>query len=160
MKLKSLMDSDTSHEDIAPLIKNAIEAFIRRSIELKVPLDDIKRDLASMSILMNESEQSWSINRADDLAMASTVRLDDVCESLPATKDKKLLFTKDIVYHASLCCLLASTVIDKKQLVTTHNRHLLEEVSISKPREGEVDRYLIARYGKTYYAFKGELIPV
>ena len=158
IKLKSLMDSDTSHEDVAPLIKNAIEAFIKKSIQLNVPVDDIKRDLASMNILIDESEQSWSINRADELATTSAER-PDVCDSLPAaTRDSKLILNKEIVHHASLCCLMVSTA-DKEQLITTHNRHLLEEISISKARDGEVDRYLIARNGKTYYvAFKGELI--
>lgn len=154
MKKLHMVDDESNK---AHLVKNAIENYIKKSNELKTPLDEIKQGLNSMNTLLSDSELSWSMSRVDELV---TPLLPDVMElHRSASSDETPLFSKEVVYHASLCCLLVSTNSDKHLLVTDHNRHLFEEVSISKSKDSIVDRYLIARQGKTYYvAFKGELI--
>ena len=49
------------------LVMNAIDNFIKKSNELKTPLNEIKDDLNAMNILLSKSELWWSLNRADEL---------------------------------------------------------------------------------------------
>jgi len=75
------------------------------------------------------------------------------------------LFCKETLYHASLCCYTVCTC-DANTYKDFFNKdlpnHNLEEVSRSLSRDREqVDRYLIARQGKTYYvAFQSEPLLV
>ena len=157
------MDVDKTFEHTAPLIKEAVDTFLKHSFKTRVPLEEVKQDLSILStthLLLTDSELSWSMNRAEELAAAMSPPCAEAVDSskvLPA-RDVKPLFSKEVVYHASLCCVAVNSPSGKNLLVSDHNRHLLEEVSIARPKEGQVDRYLIARQGKTYYvAFKGEL---
>ena len=73
---------------------------------------------------------------------------------------RQCMFTKETVYYASLCCLTVSNCDSSNYLdflKTKHPHHEFSEASLSRTREGEVDRYLVVKEGKTYYiAFKGE----
>ena len=53
------------------LIKDAIDNFIKKSNELKTPLNEIKDDLYTMNELLSESELRWSLNHADELTIYS-----------------------------------------------------------------------------------------
>ena len=161
-KLKSLSINDDD-EHTLPLIKRAVDTFLKRSFETRIPINEVKRDLSLLStthLLLTESELTWSISHAEELATSMSPSCAEAVDSskvLPA-RDLKPLFNKEVVYHAGLCCVVVNSPSGKNLLASDHNRHLLEEVSIARPKEGQVDRYLIARQGKTYYvAFKGEL---
>ena len=75
-------------------------------------------------------------------------------------KQETHLFSKESVYYASLCCLTVNRCDASnyhKFLATSHPHHSITAVSLSRPRENEVDRYLIAVSGKTcYISFKSE----
>ena len=164
-KLKSLGmdDDDASTEHTTPLIKSAIDTFLKRSLEMKVSMEEVKQDLSVLNtvhLLLTESELSWSMSRAEELAAAMSPPCAEVVSKVLPVRDLKPLFSKEVVYHASLCCMVVNSPSGREVLTSDHNCHLLDEVSFSRPKEGQpVDRYLIARQGKTYYvAFKGELV--
>ena len=157
------MDVDKADEHTTPLIKGAVDTFLERSFETGVTIEEVKQDLsilATTHLLLTESELSWSMSRAEELAAAILPPCAEVVSKVLPVRDLKPLFNKEVVHHASLCCMVINSPSGKEVLTSDHNRHLLEEISISRPKEGQlVDRYLIARQGKTYYvAFKGELV--
>ncbi len=104
------------------------------------------------------------MSHVDEKDQARTIVEKGTQNSISATPKKKQsresLFSKETIYYASLCCLTvnncdSSNYIDF--LKTKHPHHEFSEASISRTREGEVDRYLVVKEGKTYYiAFKGE----
>ena len=70
------------------------------------------------------------------------------------------LFSKDTLYHASLCCQVVSTSTagDFRERMQQMSGHMIEEasMSISETKEN-VDRYLIAKQKNTVYvAFQSE----
>ena len=86
--------------------------------------------------------------------------LKHVDEKKDEKNGKEPLFCKDVLYHASLCCLAVNTcdsmsslqmfLSDKKRV----SGHCFQEVSLShsKQEHSKQERYLIARQGEsTYY---------
>lgn len=104
----------------------------------------------------------WAVSKAIELCSSSTDGASSPPKLEPAANVSKQedLFSKHTVYHASLCCLTVNhcdTTTYHEFINDKKPRHSFSEVSISRTRDCEVDRHLIAFERKRYYiAFKGE----
>lgn len=145
------------------LLQEAVQDFIENSLKSGTNKESIEAELLelySKDLLVSNDVYQWALKEVEGStpttkgptsAPAST---DDAERSLP-------LFCKDTLYHASLCCFAVSTC-DASTYQGFFNKdyssHCLEEVSLSRSVDREdVDRYLIARQGGTYYvAFQSE----
>ena len=104
----------------------------------------------------------WAMSTADETHVAMTKKPVRYSPENNKKQPEEPLFSKDTLYHASLCCLTVHNCDTSNYhdfLRTKHPHNEFSEASLSRQKQGElnVDRYLIARQGKTYYvAFKGE----
>ena len=144
------------------MIKEHVKHFIGTSLRAGASADDVKKVLSAMygtDVLVSGEVYEWALGEVSVTTQA-------VClpqSSSPSDKEEKLppLFCKETLYHASLCCYAVCTRdanTYKDFFSKDFPSHNLEEVSLSLSRDREqVDRYLIARHGKTYYvAFQSE----
>ena len=153
--------------EINPAVKTVmneeIEEFITTCLKTGCNPDDVRGTLTNIhhtDFLINNETLKWAMERVDRIAVQSTAKSGD-CPDQPSTKEDKKLFCDDVIYHATLCSLAASTCDEnnfKKFFKEDHQHHNLDEASLSITRKREeVDRYLIARKGKIYFiAFKSE----
>ena len=112
----------------------------------------------SKDLLVDNQIYEWAVNE-----LVSSDKQPDEPPPLEQEAEEKLppLFCEDIVHHACLCSLAASTctAADYRDFFNKKfPEHSLEEASLSRSQDREdVDRYLIARQGKVYYvAFQSE----
>ena len=144
------------------LIKATLQHYISISLQGGASADDVKKVLSTMyvtDVLVSGEVYEWALDEVSVTAQA-------IClQPLSGSSDKegKLppLFCKETLYHASLCCYAVCTRdanTYKDFFKKDFPNHNLEEVSLSLSRDREeVDRYLIAKHGKTYYvAFQSE----
>ena len=139
------------------MVKAVVEDFVEKS---KVDPEEIKRGLAEIyasELLLSKEIYEWALEKIAAIPPASMRSSPDSPEEVKAVELP--LFCEDTVYHASLCCVAVSTRDSsnyKGFFTRDFPNHRFEEVSMSICRDG-VDRYLIARKGKTYFiAFKSE----
>ena len=144
------------------LIKATLQHYISISLQGGASADDVKKVLSTMyvtDVLVSGEVYEWALDEVSVTAQA-------IClQPLSGSSDKegKLppLFCKETLYHASLCCYALCTR-DANTYKNFFNEdfpsHHIEEVSLSLSQDQEeVDRYLIAKCGKTYYvAFQSE----
>lgn len=139
------------------VVKAFIEDFIKKS---KVDQEEMKRGLAEIygsELVLSKELYEWALER-----IASTPKTSTRFSPDSPNEEKEIeepLFCEDTVYHASLCCVAVNTR-DSSSYKDFFKRdfpnHHFEEVSMSISRDG-VDRYLLARKGKTYFiAFQSE----
>ena len=142
-------------------IKTALLDFIETSIQSKISSDSVRMVLAGMyssDLLVNNEIYEWALKEVASTEESSK----PTAEVLEVSVDKlPPLFCEDTVYHACLCSYATSTrtAANYKDFFNKdYPQHSLEEASISRSQDKEdVDRYLIARQGKTYYvAFRSE----
>ena len=108
----------------------------------------------------------WAMQEVEDICKrtAATMNLNPTlitqCPvSLPKKEEELPLFSKDTLYHASLCChAVSACTAGNYEIFLNSKSHLLEEVSMSISQYKEnVDRYIIAKCGNTIFvAFQGE----
>ena len=150
-------------ESKSTMIKEHVKHFVETSLRAGASAEDVKKVLSEMygtDVLVSGEVYEWALSEVSFTAEA-------VCPSQSSgsssDKEEKLppLFCKETLYHASLCCYAVCTR-DANTYKDFFNKdfpnHNLEEMSLSLSRDREqVDRYLIARHGKTYYvAFQSE----
>lgn len=142
-------------------IKKALFDFVETSMQSKISPDSIRKVLARMyssHLLVNNDIYEWALK---EVASTEESR-QPITEMQDAPKEKlPPLFCEDTVYHACLCSYATSTrtAANYKDFFNKDfPQHSLEEASLSRSQDKEdVDRYLIARQGKTYYvAFQSE----
>ena len=144
------------------LLRGAIEDFIEKSIHSSVERDEIRVALDKVynsELLFSNDIYKWAVEK-----LASVPQVcDEASRDSPEEEQKSELplFCEDTVYHASLCCYAVNTR-DSKSFKDFFNKdfpsHFFTEASISVSRDREdVDRYVIARKGNTYFiAFLSE----
>ena len=163
-KLKTQLDvlqaipsnEDHVEESKMTLMKGVVKDFVNTSLQSGASGEAVRKELADMyanDILVSREIYEWGSELVNSLSKPSSEpEQDEVVKRKP---EKRPLFCKDTVYHATLCCYAVSTCT-----AATYNefflkdfpQHSLEEVSFSRSQDRkEVDRYLIARQGKTYY---------
>ncbi len=168
-KLESLKKFDTNRKGSAEhknaMIQGAVQDFIENSSRSGAGRQAIEaelREVYSKDLLVSNDMYQWALKEVESSVPAdkgasteSSSSPDDAKSSVPP------LFCKDMLYHASLCCFAVSTC-DVATYQGFFNKdypsHCLEEVSLSRSKDREdVDRYLIAKQGSTYYvAFQSE----
>ena len=149
-------------ESKTALIKETIQHFVGTSLRAGASAEDVKKVLSKMydmDVLVSGEVYEWALGEVGITAQA-------LCLPKSAgSSDKEItrppLFCKETLYHASLCCYAVCTRdanTYKDFFKKDFPNHNLEEVSLSLSRDREeVDRYLIAKHGKTYYvAFQSE----
>ena len=161
--LKVLPSStEKSEQSKVTLLKDAIQDFIKRSIQSGMEHDEVRcalNKVYSSELLFSNEVYEWALERLSSIPQLICRASPDSPEEQP--KSEMPLFCEDTVYHSSLCCYAVSTR-DSSNFKDFFNRniplHCFEEASISVSRDREdVDRYVIARKGKTYFiAFLSE----
>ena len=141
--------------------------FIDKSLDAGLSVDKVKSEIHALcykemvvpSILLD-----WTKEEFEEKSLNHTERnprsKENICATLRPHDHEQLLFNKDTLYHAGLCCEAissCSTEHDIKVFFQTGSpMHSLEEISFSKNHH--VKPYLIAKQGNTIYvAFQSEV---
>ena len=152
---------ENMEESKLTLIKGVMQDFIQACLHGRASTRILKielRELYSKDMMISSDVYQWSLELVD--AVAETIPQESQEESA-TDEDAKPLYCKETLYYASLCCCAVSSCTAatyKKFFSEDFPYHSLEEVSFSiSADKDEVDRYLIARQGKTLYiAFQSE----
>ena len=166
VRLNAFKEVDEAEIDpsMKTLINKLIEGFITTCLKTGCAPDDVRGILTTIhrtDFLISNETLKWAMEKVDIIALQCTSNGESDRSDQPNTKEDKTLFCNDVIYHATLCSLAASTCDEndfKKFFSEDHQCHHLDEASLSITRKREeVDRYLIARQGKIYFiAFKSE----
>ena len=110
--------------------------------------------------------RDWAMQEVEEICKRTAASMNPTliaqCPvSLPQKEEDLPLFSKDTLYHASLCCHAVSVcTAGNYETFLNSKSHRLEEasMSVSQYKESEnVDRYIIAKCGNTIYvAFQSE----
>ncbi len=150
-----------SEESKKSLVQEIIEDFIKKSTRSTLNQEEIWRSTVyGTELLFSKEVYEWAL---EEVASLPQVNVRPPSSDLPDEEQEieEPLFCEDTVYHASLCCYAVSTK-DSSNYKDFFNReypnHQFEAASLSVSRDREdVDRYLIAKKGKTYFiAFQSE----
>ena len=147
---------DKDLESKSQIIKTTLLDFIETSIQSKISDDSVRKVLATMygsELLVNNDIYEWALK---ELACTEKKSSKPSADILEVPEDKlQPLFCEDTVYHACLCSYATSTrtAANYRDFFSKDfPQHSLEEASLSRSQDKEdVDRYLIARQGKTFY---------
>lgn len=157
--LMKVPDSDENcDESKKVLVKAVIEDFIKKSNASREEIRKVVTEIYTELVLSKEIYE-WALERIALIPEISARSSPDSPEEKHEVEEP--LFCEDTVYHASLCCVVVSTKDSrnyKRCFANDFPNHQFEEVSLSVSRDSNrLDRYLIAKKGKTYFiAFKGE----
>ena len=147
--------------------KDIVMKFLRESQQSKKSPKDIQEILHKLhqKYLITKPVYEWAIEEVKKEFTEENLLLSPSPDQ-SSTEDSSAepLFTKDTVYHASICCqLLAScTAGDYQRFFKDKEKvpgHSFEAISISRPSPGQQhERYLIAKQGesKYYIAFESQ----
>ena len=141
-------------------IQQYIENGLRSGVEASVIKSDME-NLCRVHRVLSGELRVWSTSEVDNISRKlSTVSKKQVEELVPRECQKPLLFSKDTLYHASLCCAAISGPVSSDPLFFFRNKrpqHSLTQVSFSQSRD-DITPYLIARQEDVVYAaFKSNL---
>lgn len=154
MLSKDVPDQESVYNTIQGTIHGFIESALKsESLSL---VQDQMWHLCHKSFEIPTQLREWAMEEVEKVARSMKKEEPKPCP--PAPKEEPL-FTKDSLYHASLCCHIVSTCNTANfKKVLSGSGHNLEEVSLSISQDHEnVDRYLIAKQGNVVYmAFQSE----
>ncbi len=166
-KLESLKTFDTNRKGSADhknaMIQGVVQDFIESRVHSGASRKNIEaelRELYSRDLLVSSDMYQWALGEVESRVPAAKGAIGEPASTEETESVVSPLFCKDTLYHASLCCYAVSTC-DAVTYEGFFNRdypsHRLEEISLSRSDHEDVDRYLIARQGSTYYvAFQSE----
>lgn len=106
--------------------------------------------------------RGWAIQEIEEISKRTAISVNPMLPTPVALPDEKVeppLFSKDTLYHASLCCHSVSVcTAGNFEAFLNSKSHLLEEASMSiSQNKQNVDRYIIAKRGNTIFvAFQSE----
>ena len=150
-------------------IKECIEHYIETTLKAgSVKPEDLQEEMHSLChrdlrALVPSSIHTWVLEQVEEInkKLSGTVATPEF-PSQPAADPvvESELFSKDTLYHASMCCQVSSSCTPqnfKRFLNQQSTGHMLEEVSMSMPQDEEnVGGFLIAKRKNTVYvAFQG-----
>ena len=150
------------------VIQTTIQQYIETALKAEASAESLQKDIWSLcyeDFLIPMDINKWALERVANTSAQLLGGTSTAC-NIPELTFKpnqgadSPLFSKDTLYHASLCCHIVSTCdagnfMGKMQSMSGHT---LEEasMSVSETREN-VDRYLIAKHRNTVYvAFQSE----
>lgn len=143
-----------------------MQQFIEKSLEAGLPVDKIKSEIHALcykemvipSILLewvNDEFEERSLKHAE----MNSHSKENACAMAKPHINEHLLFNKDTLYHAGLCCQAISSCSREHDIKvffqTGSPMHSLQEISFST--SSNIKPYLIAKQGtKIYIAFQSE----
>lgn len=166
--LQILNNSEAEKKSVEEVLTVAIRSFISKSQKSGSSLDHVKAHLLQLHkeeyLITNPSLFNWAEQYATDLYKQSLQEEELASLNVQPSPDQKApLFSKEVVYHASLCCQAVTTCDagDYQKFFKDRTKvpgHSFSHVSISRSKQ---DRFLIAsKEGEEsiyYFAFQGEL---
>ena len=166
MKLQKLEEVQLGDESIQPQ-KKVIAECLTKSEQLKVSMEDVRKKLHVLhqkKYLIAKPVYEWALKKIEEDFTGKSLPLFESNETSTDDCPAEPLFSKDTVYHASICCqALASCNAGDYQMFFKDREkvpgHSFEAVSISRPSPGQQhERYLIAKQGesKYYIAFESQ----
>ena len=149
------------HECIKHLVRQHFETALKSGEDKDVVTKQLNSLCYQDLLIPSALRRPWA-----------TQLVDEICDSLPTAECTQSLnplqptetvqpplFSKDTLYHSSICCQAVSTCTAENLQAFLRSRvsgHLFEEVSMSTS-EGSVSTYLIAKQDNTLYvAFRSE----
>ena len=147
--------------------RKLITEFLIKSQHLRIPPEDIRKKLHELHqkmYLITKPVCEWALKKVEDLTEENISLLQSTDQSSTDDCPIEPLFSKDTIYHASICCqaLASCTAGDYQRFFKDREKvpgHSFEAVSISRPSPGQPhERYLIAKQGesKYYIAFESQ----
>ena len=137
------------------IVKGAIQDFLEKGDQSGVDHEEIRKALAKVygtELLLSKEVYEWGLEKLAAIPQVSSSA--SPASSEDEQKTEQPLFCDDTVYHASLCCYAVNTRDSRnfKDFFKDFPSHCFDEASISVSRDRkDVDRYAIARKGKTYF---------
>ena len=152
--------------------RELVTRCLTESQQSGTPAEDVKKKLCELcqkEYLITESVYQWSLKKVkeifaqeEDLSLNSAEPI-----SPPDSQHTESLFSKDTIYHASICCqaLTRCTAGDYQKFFKDTQKvpgHSFQAVSISRPTPDgkQHERYLIAKQGESKYYIAFESQPV
>ena len=150
--------------------KELVTRCLTESQQSGTPAEDVKKKLCELcqkKYLITEAVYQWSLKKVKEIfTQEEDLLLNSAELTSPADpQHTEFLFSKDTIYHASICCqaLNCCTAGDYQKFFKDKQRvpgHSFQAVSISRPTPDgkQHERYLIAKQGesKYYIAFEGQ----
>ena len=149
-----------------------MSACLTETQQLGTPEEDVKEKLCELrqkKYFIAESVYQWSLKKVKEVFMKDEdLSLHSAELTSPADpQHTEPLFTKDTIYHASICCqaLTCCTAGDYQKFFKDTQKvpgHSFQAVSISRPTPDgkQHERYLIAKQGESKYYIAFESQPV
>ena len=164
------IDDKQHKESVETVQRSYIKGYITNSQLSGASLAEVQENLKQLhqkKFLITESVLYWAIETAvTTFSEAKESSQHDAADVSSPLEVSEPLFSKDTVFHASLCCQAVSSCtagdyqqfLKNKELVPGHS---FNSISISRPRHDSNnlrEQYLIAKQGEsTYYiAFQSE----
>ena len=156
---KQLITAELFYQNTKCAIQQTIECALKAEMEQ----ESIRNQLwilCHKEFSVPSDLREWTMQEAEDIFKRMSITVDHP-PIAPLTEEKcePSFFSKDILYHASLCCHAVSTCTARNFKAFFNSKsHLLQEASMSISQDKEnVDRYIIARRDDTIYmAFQSE----
>ena len=165
MYQKALARERADEDALHVCIKTAIESHIETELIAGMSTDTLKEQMRSLchkDFVVPSAIQDWALQEVDIINMKlAPVPGHSLVQTPQPEEPTQPLFSKDTLYHASLCCEAVSmhNAANFKMFFQRSAHHLDEvSMSISEGRES-VDQYLIASFQKTktlYVAFQSQ----
>ena len=155
----ALARPNASEAALVTCIKNTVEHYIETTLKGLVKPETLEEEMYALchrDLLVPYHTRPWVLEQVQEInkrLLATLPIPESHSQSDPVAEPK--LFCKDTLYHASLCCHVASSCTPqncKSFLNQQLPGHMLGELSMSILQEnGNVDRYLIAKRENTVY---------
>ena len=172
-KLQALQGYESEDKQSVEGVQRAfITRCLTESQQSGTPKEDVKEKLCELCLkkyLITESVYQWSLKKIEEIFIQKDdLSLDSTDMSpLAGSQCTEPLFSKDTIYHASICCqaLTCCTAGDYQKFFKDKQRvpgHSFQAVSISRPTPDgkQHERYLIAKQGESKYYIAFESQPV
>ena len=159
--------SDEEYQTLVKIIQITVQHYIENALKAGGNAETLQQHIGSLcyvDFLIPTGLDQWARDQINEintrlLMVTSTesVTSEHTADEAPVTVP---LFSKDTLYHASLCCQVVSTSTagNFREKMEQMSGHVLEEASMSiSATKDNVDRYLIAKQQNTVYvAFQSE----
>ena len=172
-KLQGLQGLESGVKQSVEEVQRALVArCLTESQQSGTPAEDVKEKLCELcqkKYLITESIYQWSLKKVKEIfTKEEDLSFDSAERTSPADpQHTEPLFSKDTIYHASICCqaLTCCTAGDYQKFFKDTQRvpgHSFQAVSISRPTPDgkQHERYLIAKQGESKYYIAFESQPV
>lgn len=150
--LKKASDTKVELSAIA-LMKDTIRQYIKKAEKAGIEMSQIEKDMDSLrtEFIIPTTLWSWTKEEVAEAEQRLTKEMSAVSQQstiVQPTIPKASLFSKEILYHAGLCCGAVNTATPMNvhsYFKDKNPHHELTEVSFSQNKDNNIAPYLIAR---------------